>query len=94
MSTRFENRPGDALEDLIPGWIPVSEGCKCKDYKEKMNRWGYAGCLRREHEITCHLVAQADRLPAFLRAVPEGIKMAAAKRMVAKAIKRSKPLTS
>ena len=86
----FKNKPGSALESLIPDWAVQFKGnCSCKDMAEKMNRWETAGCKLREKEIVLHLEKQSDRLIAVFRGMPKSLRKIAARRLFAKAIKLS-----
>jgi hypothetical protein len=45
----FHNKPGSALESLIPDWVvQFKKGCGCKDFRKKMDGWGTEGCIARE----------------------------------------------
>lgn len=85
------NKPGSALESLIPGWaVQFKTGCKCKDYRDKMDRWQTRGCEAREDMIVAHLMAQSDKLIAVFRGIPTPLRRMAAKRLFRKAIELSK----
>lgn len=51
-------QPGTELAKLIPSWLK-REGCGCKSFAAKMNRWGVDGCRQRREEILDHLESQA-----------------------------------
>ena len=90
-SESFHNKPGSALESLIPGWaVQFKTGCKCKDYRDKMDRWQTKGCEAREDMIVAHLMAQSDKLIAVFRGIPTPLRRMAAKRLFRKAIELSK----
>lgn len=90
-SSKFHNKPGSALESLIPDWaVQFKTGCKCKDYRDKMDRWQVKGCEAREDMIVAHLMAQSDKLIAVFRGIPTPLRRMAAKRLFRKAIELSK----
>ena len=90
-SSQFHNKPGSALESLIPDWVvQFKKGCGCKDYSKKMDRWGTEGCLAREKEIVGHLMGQSDKLIPIFRSIPKSLREAAAKKLLAKAIEMSR----
>jgi hypothetical protein len=85
------NKPGSALESLIPDWVvQFKDGCGCKDYSKKMDKWGTEGCIARENEIIGHLMQQSDKLIPVFRGLPQSLRKAAAKKLLAKAIEMSK----
>lgn len=85
------NKPGSALQSLIPEWVVQSkEGCGCKDYSKKMDAWGTIGCIAHQDEIISHLMEQSDRLIPVFRGLPQSFRKAAAKKLLAKAIDISK----
>ena len=87
----FYNKPGSALESLIPDWaVQFKTGCKCKDMRDKMDRWQIKGCEAREDMIVAHLMAQSDKLIAVFRGIPTPLRRMAAKRLFRKAIELSK----
>ena len=87
----YHNKPGSALESLIPDWVvQFKKGCGCKDYSKKMDRWGTDGCLAREKEIVGHLMGQSDKLIPIFRGIPKSLREAAAKKLLAKAIEISR----
>lgn len=87
----YHNKPGSALESLIPDWVvQFKKGCGCKDYSKKMDRWGTDGCIAREKEIVGHLMGQSDKLIPIFRGIPKSLREAAAKKLLAKAIEMSK----
>ena len=90
-SEGFHNKPGSALESLIPDWaVQFKTGCKCKDYRDKMDKWQTRGCEAREDMIVAHLMAQSDKLIAVFRGIPTPLRRMAAKRLFRKAIELSK----
>ena len=87
----YHNKPGSALESLIPDWVvQFKKGCGCKDYSKKMDRWGTDGCIAREKEIVGHLMGQSDKLIPIFRGIPKSLREAAAKKLLAKAIEISR----
>ena len=87
----YLNKPGTALESLIPKWVvQFKDGCKCKDYRDKMDKWGTEGCIARENEIIGHLMQQSDKLIPVFRGLPQLFRKSAAKKLLAKAIDISK----
>jgi len=87
----FHNKPGSALESLIPKWaVQFKDGCGCKDYSKKMDKWGTEGCIARENEIIGHLMQQSDKLIPVFRGLPQLFRKSAAKKLLAKAIDISK----
>ncbi len=90
-SEGFHNKPGSALESLIPDWaVQFKTGCKCKDMRDKMDKWRTSGCEVREDMIVAHLMAQSDKLIAVFRGIPTPLRRMAAKRLFRKAIELSK----
>lgn len=86
----YINKPGSALESLIPAWVvQFKDGCGCKDYSKKMDRWGTEGCESRQDEIIEHLMQQSDKLIPIFRGLPDSFRKAAAKKLLAKAIAMS-----
>ena len=87
----FHNKPGSALESLIPDWVvQFKTGCGCKDYRKKMDGWGTEGCIARENQIIGHLLKQNDKLIPMFRGIPMSLKKIAAKKLLAKAIELSR----
>ena len=87
----YQNKPGSAMESLIPKWVvQFKSGCGCKDYKKKMDKWGTEGCEARENQIVGHLLKQNDKLIPMFRGIPMSLKKVAAKKLLAKAINMSK----
>lgn len=87
----FHNKPGSALESLIPDWVvQFKEGCGCKDYRKKMDGWGTEGCIARQNQIIGHLLKQNDKLIPMFRGIPMSLKKMAAKKLLAKAIELSR----
>lgn len=90
-SEGFHNKPGSALESLIPDWVvQFKTGCGCKDYRKKMDGWGTEGCIARENQIVGHLLKQNDKLIPMFRGIPMSLKKIAAKKLLAKAIELSR----
>jgi len=87
----FTNKPGSALESLIPEWVvQFKKGCGCKDFSKKMDRWGTEGCESRKNTIVSHLMSQSDLLIPVFRGIPTALRKAAATRLVNKAIEMSR----
>ena len=87
----FYNKPGSALESLIPDWaVQFKTGCKCKDFRDKMDKWQTAGCEARRDTIVSHLMSQSDLLIPVFRGIPTALRKAAATRLVNKAIEMSR----
>jgi hypothetical protein len=87
----YFNKPGSALESIIPAWVvQFKEGCKCKDFRDKMDKWGTEGCVARENQIIGHLMHQSDKLIPVFQGLPQSFRKAAAKKLLAKAIEMSK----
>ena len=87
----FHNKPGSALQSLIPDWVvQFKTGCGCKDYRKKMDGWGTEGCIARENQIVGHLLKQNDKLIPMFRGIPMSLKKIAAKKLLAKAIELSR----
>ena len=90
-SEGYHNKPGSALESLIPDWVvQFKTGCGCKDYRKKMDGWGTEGCIARENQIIGHLLKQNDKLIPMFRGIPMSLKKMAAKKLLAKAIELSR----
>jgi len=87
----YINKPGSALESLIPKWaVQFEKGCKCKDFRNKMDKWQTAGCEARKNTIVSHLMSQSDLLIPVFRGIPVALRKAAATRLVNKAIGMSR----
>ena len=90
-TNEFKNKPGTALESLIPDWVvQFKKGCGCKDFRKKMDGWGTEGCIARENQIVGHLLNQNDKLIPMFRGIPMSLKKIAAKKLLAKAIELSR----
>ena len=90
----FENKPGSALESLIPKWaVQFDKDCKCKDMKKKIDAWGTSGAELRKDQIVSHLISQSDLLIPVFRGIPAMLRKAAATRLVDKAIEISREPT-
>lgn len=90
-SNRYYNKPGSALESIIPNWAAqFAKGCGCRDMRVKMDRWGTTGCLHREDTIVAHLMQQPEKVVAIFKNIPMPIRRAAARRLFEKAIALSK----
>jgi|TARA_R100000479_G_scaffold148827_1_gene84370 hypothetical protein len=90
-SNRYYNKPGSALESIIPKWAAqFAKGCGCRDMRIKMDRWGTTGCLHREDTIVAHLMQQPEKVVAIFKNIPMPIRRAAARRLFEKAIALSK----
>jgi hypothetical protein len=86
----YHNKPGSALESLIPKWaVQGKEKCSCKSMKLKMDRMGSVECSKRIEEIVQHLLQQDKKLIPVLQSVPKSLQRAAATKLVKKAIKLS-----
>ncbi len=83
---------GTALASLIPDWaVANKEGCGCRDFEAKMNRWGIAGCVGEHYdEIIEHLVKQTDKLIPLFRKIPESGRRVMAKKLLNMAIEKTK----
>lgn len=89
-SEGYHNKPGSALESLIPKWaVQEKEECSCKSMKLKMDRMGSVECSKRIEEIVQHLLQQDKKLIPVLQSVPKSLQRAAATKLVKKAIKLS-----
>lgn len=89
-NSRYANKPGSALESLIPKWaVQEKEECSCKSMKLKMDRMGSVECSKRIEEIVQHLLQQDKKLIPVLQSVPKSLQRAAATKLVKKAIKLS-----
>jgi len=78
---------GTELGKLIPSWaVSVADGCGCKDFAEKMDRWGILGCQRRRNQIIAHLLEQSALLIPAFRLTPIGLRKVVAERLLNKAI--------
>ncbi len=89
--SEFKNRPGDALESLIPEWAVEMDksNCGCHNMKKAMNQWGTKMCEKKRDYLVRHLLSQEEHLVKPLRYLPQSVKEAAARRLVDKAIKLS-----
>jgi hypothetical protein len=86
----FKNRPGSALEHIIPHWVVAKGGgCGCKDYAKKMNIWGTEGCKQRRQDIVSHLLGQEEVLMPILKLIPNIGKEVIARSLVDRAIRMS-----
>ena len=86
----FKNKPGSALEYIIPHWVVANKGgCGCKDYAKKMDLWGTEGCISRRQDIVAHLLSQEDVLIPMLKLIPYIGKEVIARSLVDRAIRMS-----
>jgi len=82
---------GSNLADKIPDWaVATKEGCKCRDYECKMNRWGPDKCEAQIDIIVNHLVQQSDRLIPMFKALPKPARKMLARVMVLQAISQER----
>ena len=79
---------GTELSKLIPKNLEHN-GCGCRDYAKKMNKWGVEGCIARFDSIVSHLVSKGKHNP-LLGWVPEFATRTVAKRLLTTAISRAK----
>jgi hypothetical protein len=87
----FANKPGSALESLIPKWaVQFEKGCKCRDIRDKMDRLGTRGVNAKKDQFVSHLMSQSDLLIPIFRGIPTALRKAAATRLVNKAIEMSR----
>jgi hypothetical protein len=78
---------GSNLATKIPDWaVATKEGCKCRDYECKMNKWGPDTCEEQLGLIVTHLVQQSDRLIPMFKALPKPARKLMAKALVLRAI--------
>ena len=89
--TDFTDKPGSALESVIPKWLPAGDGCKCNDWRKKLDTWGYAETVRRREQVIDRLLHASTRLPFVLRSMPEALRRAGANRMLDKALALADP---
>ena len=88
---QYHNKPGSALESLIPKWaVQFEKGCKCRDMRDKMDKWGTESCEGRKDTIVAHLISQSDLLIPIFRGIPTALRKSAATRLVNKAIEMSR----
>ncbi len=86
----FTNKPGSALESLIPDWVlQEKRDCDCESMRDRMNRLGTEKCKIRKSSIVNHLLKQSGHLILPLAILPEHLKKSAARRLVEKAIELS-----
>ena len=91
-SEEFHNKPGSALESLIPDWaVQFKKGCGCQDMKKQMDVLGTEGCktVKNYEMIVDHLMKQSDKLIPMLRGIPHSFRERGARRLLDKAIKLS-----
>jgi hypothetical protein len=88
---KYKNKPGSALESLIPKWaFQFEKACKCRDMRVKMDNWGTESCEDRKDTIVAHLMSQSDLLIPIFRGIPTALRKVAATRLVNKAIEMSR----
>lgn len=85
----LKGKVGTALAQSIPEWaVNGKGGCSCKDWEEKMNRWGVDACnTSKRSAIIEHLMKQNEHLVPPLRALPTFAKRVAANKLLDKAVK-------
>ena len=79
--------PGTELSKLLPKQLERA-ACSCKDYANKMNKWGVAGCKNRFDEIVEYLVHKGNINP-LLGWIPSFATRPVAKRLLTIAIDRA-----
>jgi len=79
---------GTELSKLIPKQLEHN-GCGCRDYAKKMNKWGVAGCEAKKSSIVDHLVAKSQN-DALLGWVPKFATRRVVKKLLDTAIQRVK----
>ena len=84
----IRDRVGTELSKLIPKSLEHN-GCGCRDYAKKMNKWGVEGCIARFDSIVDHLVSKGKHNP-LLGWIPEFATRTVAKRLLTKAIHTTK----
>ncbi len=57
-------KPGAELEKIIPAFF-ADDGCGCRSYARKMDRWGVEGCRKRHAVIVKRLVREASKVPVI-----------------------------
>ena len=78
---------GSELAKLIPDWaVADKEGCYCKEWQRKMDRWGVKGCQVRRNEIVAHLLSSSSSLIPALSILPDAMKRIGANRLLSRAI--------
>lgn len=56
-----QNNPGNVLHDLLKTRYAVTiASCKCREWIDRMNLWGVAGCREHLEEIVAHLFEEAS----------------------------------
>jgi len=87
---KFKNKPGTALESLIPKWaIQNSQQCSCASMKARMDKMGTQWCIDQSDMLIEHLIQQSDKLIPIFRGLPDSFRRASAKKLLAKAIAMS-----
>ena len=75
------------MEKLIPDWaVQFNEGCGCKNFKNKMNKWGIQGCKDNRKKIIDHLMKQSSNLVPVLKIFPNVMKRIGVNMLLDKAI--------
>jgi hypothetical protein len=78
---------GDEMEKLIPDWaVQFNEECGCKNFKNKMNKWGIQGCKDNRKKIIDHLMKQSSNLVPVLQIFPNVMKRIGVNMLLDKAI--------
>ena len=84
--------PGTELSKLLPQQLERN-GCACKAYANKMNRWGVKECKRRFDEIVDYLVHKGNINP-LLGWIPSFATRPVAKKLLTIAINRAEKTTT
>ena len=85
------DKVGNCLAELIPEWAVGSvKGCKCKDIRAKLNRWGSDGCEANIDWIVQKMKGQKKYLRGAMRKIPDAVAECGVRYLVKKAIKRSR----
>ena len=89
--TKYQNKVGTALKDLIPEWAAKqNKGCGCKSKQTLYDRNGVDWCEQHREEIIDGLVENKDLLTAPLKVMPDNILRFGAATLVDTAIKMAK----
>jgi hypothetical protein len=86
----YRNKPGSALESLIPEWaVESGRQCSCASMKAQMDTMGTQWCIDQSDMLVEHLMQQSDKLIPIFRVLPYSLRMTAAKNLLEKAITMS-----